>query len=74
MDMTNAGSRAPACPPFITALCERGPTVIHDRRPRSRRGSDRFPDPKITFLTLVGSSNNLLNVLDEEQGRPILYH
>jgi hypothetical protein len=47
----NVGSRALACPPFIVALRERGPTVIHGRRPRSRRGSDRFPDPEITFLT-----------------------
>jgi hypothetical protein len=47
----NIGSRAPTCPPFIVALCERGPTAIHDRRPRSGRGSDRFLDPKITFLT-----------------------
>jgi hypothetical protein len=48
---TNVGSRAPACPPFIFALRERGPTAIHDRRPRSGRGSDRFPDPEITLLT-----------------------
>jgi hypothetical protein len=47
----NVGSRAPACPPFIVALRERGPTAIHGRRPRSGRGSDRFPDPEITFLT-----------------------
>jgi hypothetical protein len=47
----NVGSCAPACPPFIVALREREPTGIHDRRPRSGRGSDRFPDPKITFLT-----------------------
>jgi hypothetical protein len=47
----NVGSRAPACTPFIVALRERGPTDIHDRRPRSGRGSDRFPDPEITFLT-----------------------
>jgi kinase len=33
-------------------LRERGPTAIHDRRPRSDHGSDRFPgDPEITFLT-----------------------
>jgi hypothetical protein len=48
---TNVGSRAPACPPFIVALRERGATAIHDRRPRSGRGLDRFPDPEITFLT-----------------------
>jgi hypothetical protein len=48
---TNVGSRAPACPPFIVALRERGPTAIHGRRPRSGRGSDRFPDLEITFLT-----------------------
>jgi hypothetical protein len=47
----NIGSRAPACPPFIVVLRERGPNVIHGRRPRSGRGSDRFPDPEITFLT-----------------------
>jgi hypothetical protein len=47
----NLGSCAPACPPFIVALCERGPTAIHGKRPRSGRGSDRFPDPEITFLT-----------------------
>jgi hypothetical protein len=29
----NVGSRAPACPPFIVALRERGSTAIHDRRP-----------------------------------------
>jgi hypothetical protein len=44
---TNIGSRAPACPPFIVVLRERGPTAIHDRRPRSGRGSDWFPDPEI---------------------------
>jgi hypothetical protein len=33
--------------PFIVALRERGSTVIHDRRPRSERESDRFPDPEI---------------------------
>jgi hypothetical protein len=43
----NVGSRAPACPPFIVALRERGPTAIHGRRPRSGRGSDRFPDLEI---------------------------
>jgi hypothetical protein len=51
----NIGSRAPAYPPFIVALRERGPTAIHDRRPRSGRGSDRFPDPEITFLTRPSS-------------------
>jgi hypothetical protein len=48
---TNVGSRAPTCPPFIVALRERGPTAIHGRHPRSERGSDRFSDPEITFLT-----------------------
>jgi hypothetical protein len=47
----NVGSRAPTCPPFIVALRERGPTVIHGKRPRLRRGSDRFSDLEITFLT-----------------------
>jgi hypothetical protein len=47
----NVGSRAPACSPFIVALCERGPTAIHGKRPRSGHGSDQFPDPEITFLT-----------------------
>jgi hypothetical protein len=49
--MANVGSRAPAYPPFIVALRERGSTVIHGKRPRSGRGSDRFSDPEITFLT-----------------------
>jgi hypothetical protein len=60
----NVGSRAPACPPFIVALRERGPTAIHGRRPRSRRGLDRFPDPEITFLTfspLISISHLYLN-------------
>jgi hypothetical protein len=48
---TNVDFRAPTYPPFIVALREREPTDIHDRRPRSGRGSDRFPDPEITFLT-----------------------
>jgi hypothetical protein len=48
----NIGFRALACPPFIVALRERGPTAIHGRRPRSGRGLDRFPDPEITFLTI----------------------
>jgi hypothetical protein len=48
----NVGPRAPTCPPFIVVLRERGSTAIHGRRPRSGRGSDRFPDPEITFLTL----------------------
>jgi hypothetical protein len=47
MGTTNVGSRAPTCPPFIVTLRERGPTAIHDRRPRSGRGLDRFPDPEI---------------------------
>jgi hypothetical protein len=49
--MVNVGSRAPACPSFIVALRERGSTAIHDKRPRSGRGSDRFPNPEIIFLT-----------------------
>jgi hypothetical protein len=48
---TNVGSHAPAWPPFIVALRERRSTVIHDKRPRSGCGSNRFPDPEITFLT-----------------------
>jgi hypothetical protein len=51
MATANVGARAPACPPFIVALRERGPTAIHGRRPRSGRGSNRFSDPEITFLT-----------------------
>jgi hypothetical protein len=35
------------------ALRKRGSTAIHDRRPRSGRGLDRFPDPEITFLTIL---------------------
>jgi hypothetical protein len=60
----NVGSRAPTCPPFIVALHERGLTAIHGRRPRSGRGSDRFPDPEITFLTfspLISISHLYLN-------------
>jgi hypothetical protein len=53
MGTANVGSRAMACPPFIVALRERGPTAIHDRRPRSGRESDRFLDPEITFLTRI---------------------
>jgi hypothetical protein len=49
---TNVGFRVPTCPPFIVALRKRGFTVIHDRCPRSGRGSDQFPDPEITFLTI----------------------
>jgi hypothetical protein len=41
--MVNVGSRALACPPFIVALRERGSTAVHGKRPRSGRGSDRFP-------------------------------
>jgi hypothetical protein len=42
----------------LVALRERGSTVIHDRRPRSRRGLTGFPiwrsgDPEITFLTSI---------------------
>jgi hypothetical protein len=43
----NVGSRAPTYPPFIVALREKGPTAIPDRRPRSARGSNQFPDSKI---------------------------
>jgi hypothetical protein len=49
--MANIGSRAPAYPPFIVTLRERGSTAIHGRRPRLGRELDRFPDPEITFLT-----------------------
>jgi hypothetical protein len=44
---TNVGSRALACLTFIVTLRERGPTAIHDRRPRSGRVSDRETDPEI---------------------------
>jgi hypothetical protein len=57
-------------PLFIVALRERGPTAIHDRRPRSGRGSDRFPDPEITFLTPDYPKKNLL--CDAMQHRTIL--
>jgi hypothetical protein len=53
--MMNVGSRAPACPPFIVALRERGPTAIHDRHPPIRtriRSVSRSGDPEITFLTI----------------------
>jgi hypothetical protein len=54
----NVGSHAPICPPlFIVALCERGVTTIHDRRLRSKHGSDRFFDPEITFLTNMFYNN-----------------
>jgi hypothetical protein len=49
----NVGARAPAYPPLIIALRERGSTAIHDKRPRSERGSDQFSDPEITFLTVI---------------------
>jgi hypothetical protein len=51
----NVSSRAPACLTFIVALRERGLTAIHDNRPRSGRGLDRFPDPEITFLTKMSN-------------------
>jgi hypothetical protein len=57
----NVGSRAPDCPPFIVALRERGPTAIHGRCPQSGRGSDRFSDLEITFLT--HSSPNVRELL-----------
>jgi hypothetical protein len=47
---TNVGSRALTCPLFIIVLRERGSTAIYSKRPRSGRGSDRFPDGEITFL------------------------
>jgi hypothetical protein len=47
----NVDSRAPACPPFIIALCERGFTAIQDKRPQSGHRSDQFLNPEITFLT-----------------------
>jgi hypothetical protein len=42
---------------FIVTLRKRGPTAIHDRRPRSGRVSDQETDPEIrpeeiTFLTV----------------------
>jgi hypothetical protein len=39
-------------PSFLLLRCARGATVIHDKRPRSGRGLNRFLDPEITFLTL----------------------
>jgi hypothetical protein len=52
--------------PFIMALCERGPTAIHDRRPRSGRVSDRETDPEIdskeiTFLTTHPLTENKIS-------------
>jgi hypothetical protein len=41
--MVNVGSRAPACPPFIVALRERGSTAIQGKRLRSRHELDWFP-------------------------------
>jgi hypothetical protein len=41
----------PRLPPFYCGTAREGTTAIHDRRLRSGRGSDRFPDPEITFLT-----------------------
>jgi hypothetical protein len=49
---------------FIVALRERGPTVIHGRRPRSGRVWDRETDPKIrprdhipnTLITYITSA------------------
>jgi hypothetical protein len=43
MGTVNVGSRAPACPPFIVALCERGPTAIHGKRPD--QGADQIGFP-----------------------------
>jgi hypothetical protein len=60
----NVGSRAPACPPFIVALRERGPTAIQGKRPRSGRGSDRFPHPEITFLTFFPLDLHISSLLD----------
>jgi hypothetical protein len=52
--------------PFIMALCERGPTAIHGRRPRSGRVSDRKTDPEIrpeemTFLTTRPLTENKIS-------------
>jgi hypothetical protein len=60
--------------PFIVALRERGPTVIHSRRPRSGRVSDRETDPEIcpeeiTFLTFSSLISTSYLYLDN----PLIY-
>jgi hypothetical protein len=50
MSTVNVDSRAPACPPFIIALRERGSTVIQGKRPQLGRRSDQFLNLEITFL------------------------
>jgi hypothetical protein len=52
----NVGSRAPTCPYFIVTLCERRSTTIQNKRLQSERGSDRFLNPEITFLTRASES------------------
>jgi hypothetical protein len=54
----NIGSRAPSYPLFIVALRERGPTAIHNMRPRSGRELNQFPDPEITLLTALSRHRN----------------
>jgi hypothetical protein len=71
MGTANVGSRAPACPPFIVALRERGATAIHGKRPRSGRGSDRFPDPDITFQTVVSFSRTRENQFEFRQKKDL---
>jgi hypothetical protein len=53
VDTVNIGSRARACPPFIVAVREKWPTAIQVKRLRSGHGSDWFPNPEITFLTIT---------------------
>jgi hypothetical protein len=60
----NIGSRAPACPPFIVALRERGLTIIHGRHPRSERGLDQFPDPEINIPN-SSEAPNLVRHIDD---------
>jgi hypothetical protein len=45
VDTVNLGSRALACSTFNIALCERGPTAIQGKHPRSWRGLDWFLNP-----------------------------
>jgi hypothetical protein len=55
----NVGSRAPACPPFIVVLRERGSTAIQDKRPDQDANQIGFQsrDTEITFLTLYSVYN-----------------
>jgi hypothetical protein len=48
--------------PFIVALRERGPTAIHDRRPRSGRVSDRETDPEIRLGDHIPNTRTLRQV------------